>query len=117
MNNNTSKPRLIYIDIARAIAILFVVMGHINQFYRDKVGIPCPQMLKFIYTFHIPLFFVISGILFSEKSVKKPSFWEFLLKKVKALIVPYLFLDITGGLYSALISSSINVATFKKNCC
>lgn len=30
------KQRLTYIDIARAIGILFVVLGHVNQFYRDS---------------------------------------------------------------------------------
>ena len=31
------KQRLTYIDIARAIGILFVVLGHVNQFYRDSL--------------------------------------------------------------------------------
>ena len=33
------KQRLTYIDIARAIGILFVVLGHINQFYIGSQGI------------------------------------------------------------------------------
>ena len=37
------KQRLTYIDIARAIGILFVVLGHVNQFYRDSQGIENSQ--------------------------------------------------------------------------
>ena len=48
------KQRLTYIDIARAIGILFVVLGHINQFYRDSQGIEYSQILIFIYAFHMP---------------------------------------------------------------
>ena len=59
------KQRLTYIDIARAIGILFVVLGHVNQFYRDSQGIENSQTLIFIYAFHMPLFFILSGILFS----------------------------------------------------
>lgn len=101
------KQRLTYIDIARAIGILFVVLGHVNQFYRDSQGIENSQTLIFIYAFHMPLFFILSGILFSEKTFHDLSFFDFLIKKVKALLVPYLFLDITAGLYETVISSKI----------
>lgn len=99
------KQRLTYIDIARAIGILFVVLGHINQFYRDSQGIEYSQILIFIYAFHMPLFFILSGILFSEKTFRNLSFFDFLIKKVKGLVVPYLFLDITAGLYGVVVSS------------
>lgn len=105
------KQRLTYIDIARAIGILFVVLGHVNQFYRDSQGIENSQTLIFIYAFHMPLFFILSGILFSEKTFHELSFFDFLIKKVKALLVPYLFLDITAGLYETVISSKIQISS------
>lgn len=45
------KQRLTYIDIARAIGILFVVLGHVNQFYRDSQGIENSQTLIFILNY------------------------------------------------------------------
>ena len=105
------KQRLTYIDIARAIGILFVVLGHVNQFYRDSQGIENSQTLIFIYAFHMPLFFILSGILFSEKTFHDLSFFDFLIKKVKALLVPYLFLDITAGLYGVVVSSEIKISS------
>lgn len=65
MDNSKTNIRLTYIDIARGIAILLVVIGHLNQFYRNNLDISNPKMLSFIYTFHMPLFFIISGMLFS----------------------------------------------------
>ena len=38
-------------------------------------------------------------------------FLYFLIKKVKALLVPYLFLDITAGLYETVISSKIQISS------
>ena len=108
------KQRVQYIDIARAIAILATLMGHMNQFYRDSLGLSHPQMLAFIYVFHMPLFFVISGILFSEKSFKETSFPKFLMKKIKTLVVPYLFLDITGGLINMLMNKTYSIDTVKR---
>ena len=55
--------------------ILFVVLGHVNQFYRDSQGIENSQTLIFIYAFHMPLFFILSGILFSEKTFHDLSFF------------------------------------------
>ena len=111
MRGTNIKQRLTYIDIARAIGILFVVLGHVNQFYRDSQGIENSQTLIFIYAFHMPLFFILSGILFSEKTFHDLSFFDFLIKKVKALLVPYLFLDITAGLYETVISSKIQISS------
>lgn len=61
--------RNIYIDVVKGIAIILVVYGHCieyyskeyiydNFFYSDIVH-------KIIYSFHMPLFMVISGYLFS----------------------------------------------------
>lgn len=61
------KQRLTYIDIARAIGILFVVLGHINQFYRDSQGIEYSQILIFIYAFHMPLFLFFQESYFQKK--------------------------------------------------
>ena len=53
-----NKIRIDYIDEMRGLAILFVVIGHIIQFN----GIPTTNpVFEFIYSFHMPLFFSISG--------------------------------------------------------
>ena len=53
-----SIKRLDYIDEIRGIAILLVVVGHIIQFNGISKN---NSVFEFIYSFHMPLFFAISG--------------------------------------------------------
>jgi len=73
--------RIGYIDIARGIGILLVVLGH-NDF-----GYISPFGYKLIYSFHMPLFFFLSGY-FLNVSIP---FVDFLKKRFNSLLKPYLF--------------------------
>ena len=73
--------RIEYIDIARGIGILLVVLGH-NDF-----ALVSPFAYKVIYSLHMPLFFFLSGY-FINPSV---GFWEFIKKRFNSLLKPYLF--------------------------
>ncbi len=73
--------RIEYIDIARGIGILLVVMGH-NDF-----AVISPFAYKVIYSFHMPLFFFLSGY-FLNTAV---GFWNFLKKRFNSLLKPYFF--------------------------
>lgn len=77
--------RLPYLDIAKGIGIIFVVLGH------------CSSRLTnyWMYGFHVPLFFVISGLLFDLSKYDKITF---LKKRCKSLLIPLLFWDILQGL-------------------
>lgn len=61
------------IDVLKGIGILFVMLGHQNL----VIG-------HFIYSFHMPLFFLISGYLYKKKDVK-----ESVTKDFQRLIIPY----------------------------
>ena len=73
--------RIEYIDIARGIGILLVVLGH-NDF-----GYISPFGYKLIYSFHMPLFFFLSGY-FLNTAVP---FIEFFKKRFNSLLKPYFF--------------------------
>lgn len=69
-----------YISIAKALGIILMVVGHSG----------CPIAIsKFIYLFHMPLFFVCSGYFFKEIS-EWPSLHSFYKKRMKGLYLPYL---------------------------
>lgn len=69
-----------YISIAKALGIILMVVGHSG----------CPTAIgKFIYLFHMPLFFVCSGYFFKEIS-DWPSLFVFYRKRIKGLYLPYL---------------------------
>lgn len=69
-----------WIDQARGVALLFVVIGH--------MGIP--YIGQFFTTVHLPLFFFLSGLTFSTKS----DFGTFVKGKVRRLLIPYVCLGV-----------------------
>ena len=56
------KVRIHYLDSLKAILILLVVLGHAVQF-NDTEHYANSILFRFIYSFHMPLFFFISGYL------------------------------------------------------
>lgn len=78
-----ANSRLRYIDTAKAVAMYLIVVGH-TQLYAPAC--------KWIYTFHVPLFFFISGFLFSYD--RNPCFKDFLRKRTRQIIIPYAAINI-----------------------
>lgn len=56
-----TKQRIGYLDIAKGIGILLMIFGHI-----DGGGV----VQTWIYSFHIPLFFIVSGIIVFKQNKK-----------------------------------------------
>jgi len=84
MIETTTTPvsnRIQYIDIARGIGILLVVLGH-NDF-----SIISPFAYHVIYSFHMPLFFFLSGYFINTSD----GFRTFAVKRFHSLLKPYLF--------------------------
>lgn len=85
--------RLDYIDKAKGLLIILVVIGHIWQ-----AGV----VHNFIYSFHMPAFFVISGILMRHaRSYEKP-YSRFLIGRLYSFGVPFLFFEMLGILTDIL---------------
>ncbi|HLO29768.1 MAG TPA: acyltransferase family protein [Anaerolineales bacterium] len=80
MNTVPSK-RIEYLDIARGLGILLVVLGH------NDLGALSPFAHQVIYSFHIPLFFFLSGY-FINTSI---SFFDYFKKRFHSILKPYLF--------------------------
>lgn len=84
------RERLHYIDIARGICIILVVMGHFIP--TDTPGWYI-RFIDIIYCFHMPLFMFISGFVF--QTYQKPiSYKKFIAKKFNRLMVPYFLVSI-----------------------
>lgn len=103
------KKRNNAIDIAKAIGIILMIIGHCG-------ALPYMPYRHFIFTFHMPLFFIISGYFFRGGNV-----CECLKKDAKHLMIPYLltsFAIIILSLVIALHSDNYNhvinysIATF-----
>lgn len=69
--------RLDYVDVCKWLGISLVIFGHIKM---------PNEMLQWIYAFHMPLFFVLSGYTYRAQKVNK----DFIIKKIKTIYVPFL---------------------------
>ncbi len=97
--------RLKWLDTARGIGILLVVLGHsVTTSIRMDSNVAL-NLYNAIYLFHMPLLFFISGYAFSISYDRylEVDAGDYLLKKVKKLLVPYIS-------YSFLIYILVSVA-------
>lgn len=82
--------RIEWIDIAKGIGILLVILGHSVKFGG--------AIHNLIFSFHMPLFFVLSGITYKQRDNK-----TFICRKFRTLIMPYVVFSIIGFVLSVMI--------------
>lgn len=86
----SKSKRILFIDFAKALAIVLVVIGHyIPHEHPDWYG----NMREIIYGFHMPLFMFTSGFVYVA-TVRQESYGSFLLRKFKRLMIPYFVVSI-----------------------
>lgn len=75
------------ISFLQIFGIILVVIGHSGE--------NIPFLTKWIYSFHMPLFFFISGFLLQErnKKISEIKFFLFFKKKFIRLLLPYIFIS------------------------
>lgn len=94
------KQRQEYIDNAKAILIIMVVLAHVLNYANPQYNIwPYTLAQAFITSFHMPAFFLISGLLFHNESWRERSWCEFVGRRVKTLLIPYVFFEVIAVLY------------------
>ena len=82
------------INILYTIGTILAVFGHSrpNAGFGYE-GSVLNQIIIFIYTFHMPLFFIIAGILlYNSKSLEQKSYGVFIKDKALKLLTPYVIL-------------------------
>lgn len=81
--------RFNYIDFAKGIGILLVIIGHglMNNFA--------------INVFHMPLFFFLTGLTFTPPSLENLE--KFIIKKVNRILIPYIFFMIVSAVLELII--------------
>lgn len=92
MNERTN-----WVDYGKGIGIFLMVYAHLlSSAYHGGIGIP-EQFFKLsdsiIYSFHMPLFFFLSG-LFVEESLRKRGIKEYVLDKFLRMAYPYIIWSI-----------------------
>lgn len=86
--------RILYLDYARTIALFLVVFAHLYSVDSN--------VKLYIYAFHMPFFFLVSGMLHKEAESLS------LIKKMgKRMLIPFCFFLICGYLYFVISSRSL----------
>ena len=80
------KNRIGYFDIAKGIGIILVVIAHIEYMPLD--------LREYIVSFHMPAFFVISGMLMKLTGEKERPVKPLILHKLQRIMLPYLVFSI-----------------------
>ena len=85
------KSRYEWVDVAKSLGLDLMVIGHMSLLL--------PHWTKIIYTFHMPIFFVLSGMLHTNKDFKQT------LNKVwRSLILPYLIIATSWSPYYTIMN-------------
>lgn len=83
-------------DALKGFGILLVVIGHV-----------CTEMtglVHWIYSFHMPLFFMISGYIEEEKMVNSNvGILKYIMRKAKSLLYPYLIFSFIASIGSLIV--------------
>ncbi|NLG05003.1 MAG: acyltransferase family protein [Clostridia bacterium] len=75
-----------YLDQAKGIGIMLVVLAHLS----NRLYVGNDLLAIWINSFHLPIFFIVSGYLFFLKGDAKRPFAELLKHKAAGLLYPYL---------------------------
>lgn len=104
--------RIEWLDCLKGIAIILVVIGHvIRGFIASGMfsEIPLKYIDYTIYSFHMPLMFFLSGILYSKVEIKQFKEWKnFIINKIIKLYIPYLIFSYIMIIFKYLFANSIN---------
>ena len=96
-------------DVVKCVAIFMVVWGHaLNAF--DASHLHCAQLYRFIYSFHMPLFMMVSGF-FSASSFQLGG-RIFLKRKVIQLLLPALSWSLITCAYIAVVNNANEYTLF-----
>lgn len=94
------KKRLKEVDILYTLGTLLVVLGHSHSSdWNQLSGTLFENIIMFIYTFHMPLFFFIAGFLFLDSlSFKNNGYRIWIVNKALRLLTPYVVLSLLAML-------------------
>ena len=95
ISQSSPNRRIEYIDCMRGIGMLLVVLGH-------SINSGQIPVCKIIWSFHMPLFFFINGML--NISRKEKPFLQFLLSRIRTLLGPHILLAVLTICSNILIS-------------
>jgi fucose 4-O-acetylase-like acetyltransferase len=107
----TAHPRrIVFLDIAKGLAIILVVLGHsiggISLSHCCGEGAYARDIAYVIYTFHMPAFFFISGILTQEREGSNTA--QSVARIMTSIVYPYILWSTIQTSAAILADSAVN---------
>jgi fucose 4-O-acetylase-like acetyltransferase len=116
MNNLNPAPyknqsRSLWVDYAKAVGIILVGYGHVARGI-FSAGLRIDQSMyelvdSVIYSFHMPLFFFLSGIFFLASIAKRDSI-NLLRSKIDTILYPYVIWSLLQGMIELAVAHYVN---------
>lgn len=94
MINLKKENRVTWVDCLKFIAIFFIFIGH-------QSGV-AGRFYLFAFSFHVSLFFMISGFFANKKDIP---FTEFIMKNVKRLLIPFVLFTTIVTIFTGLVEN------------
>lgn len=109
-NKKNNSGRFSWVDIAKGIAIILVVYRHVLIGIKRSGLVVEPYLLQInemVYSFRMPLFFILSGFFFARSAAKRGR-GEFVTYKLSSLVYPYLVWAVIQVSIQILLSDYTN---------
>ncbi len=98
-----NRKKINEIGLLYTIGVLLTILGHSHS--NDWTTFP-PQPVEFIYSFHMPLFFCISGYLFTKSSsLERDGYFKWIGDKSKRLLIPYFVISAISFIPKTLLDN------------
>lgn len=81
-SNNMSQKRIEFIDLAKGICIILVVLGHCGA----RINLPGLEIVR------MPLYFILSGLFFKDYG----GGYNFFIRKTNKILIPFIFFYLLG---------------------
>lgn len=90
MNIESGKVRILAIDVARFYAMALVYYGHFIERIMLLKNPAAAAQYKFIYSFHLLLFFILAGYVARESDIES-GFGKYLKQRFVSRLLPFIF--------------------------
>lgn len=84
--------RNLLFDIIKGIGIILMIIGHLTQYATN-----------IIFSFHMPLFFILSGYFYKQTDIKSG-----LINDAKRLIIPYIITSYCNNILPHIVNCHVN---------
>lgn len=85
--------RILWLDQLKAVGFFFVILGHMQM---------PGGAIRWIYSFHMPLFFLVSGFTFNLQKTAETPFRVQVPKLLKRMVLPYVWIEMICLCFSFL---------------